>query len=300
MIAFFAAAIARRPCRSTTIQLRPVARDLARWPVTRRILILTIAALGGGPVPATAAELQPRTVAAFEHYVRITEARMDAGGPFLWVDGLPDAEQQARRSELRRGALVIERMATRDGAKDIPIPDGIVHHWVGVAFVPGATLDQAVSLLQDYDRHAELYQPNVARSRLLARDGDRFRVYLRFFMKKVITVVVNSEHDARFSRVAGDRAQSRIYSTRIAEVENPGTPTEREKPVGRDGGYLWRLNTYWRFMERDGGTYVQCESITLTRGIPIGLGWLIRPFVTSIPRETLEFTLATTRQALVR
>ena len=131
-----------------------------------------------------------------------------------------------------------------------------------------------------------------------AREGDRFRVYLRFFMKKVITVVVNSEHDARFSRAGSDRAESRIYSTRIAEVEDPGTAHEREKPVGRDGGYLWRLNTYWRFLERDGGTYVQCESITLTRGIPIGLGWLVRPFVTSIPRETLEFTLATTRKAL--
>lgn len=266
----------------------------------RRLLVATIAVLGGGPVPATAAELQPRTAAAFERYVRVTEARMDAGGPFLWVDGLPDPEQQARRSELRRGALVIEAQATREGGKEIPIPDGIVHHWVGLAFVPGATLDQAVALLQDYDRHAQLYQPNVARSRLLARDGDRFRVYLRFFMKKVITVVVNSEHDARFSRVGNDRAQSRIYSTRIAEVENPDAANEREKPVGRDGGYLWRLNTYWRFVERDGGTYVQCESITLTRGIPIGLGWLIRPFVTSIPRETLEFTLATTRKALAR
>ena len=166
--------------------------------------------------------------------------------------------------------------------------------------MPAATLDQAVALLQVYDRHAEIYRPNVTRSKLLAREGETFRVYLRFFMKKVITVVVNSEHQAHFSRVGADRVQSRIYSTRIAELEDPDTPREREKPVGRDGGYLWRLSTYWRFLERDGGTYVQCESITLTRGIPIGLGWLIRPFVTSIPRETLEFTLATTSRILAR
>jgi hypothetical protein len=182
----------------------------------------------------------------------------------------------------------------------VEAPGGLIHHWRGTAWVPNATVAQAVALLQDYDQHATIYRPNVARSKTISRDGDMFRVYLRFFMKKVITVVVNSEHDARFSRIGTDRAQSRIYSTRIAEVENPDTPTEREKPVGRDGGYLWRLNTYWRFLERDGGTYVQCESITLTRGIPIGLGWLIRPFVTSIPRETLDFTLATTRKALVR
>jgi hypothetical protein len=118
-------------------------------------------------------------------------------------------------------------------------------------------------------------------------------------MKKVITVVVNSEHDAVFTRDSATQARSRIVSTRIAEVENPNTPREREKPIGQDGGYLWRLNSYWRVVEREGGVYVQCESISLTRGIPFGLGWMIGPFVTSIPRETLTFTLETTRKALM-
>jgi hypothetical protein len=43
---------------------------------------------------------------------------------------------------------------------------------------------------------------------------------------------------------------------------------------------------------------VQCESVTLTRGIPIGFGWLVGPFVTSIPRETLAFTLETARSTM--
>ena len=74
----------------------------------------------------------------------------------------------------------------------------------------------------------------------------------------------------------------------------------RRSIAAKDGGYLWRLNSYWRFLGRDGGTYVQCESVSLTRGIPLGFGWLIRPFVTSLPRESLEFTLDTTRLALTR
>ena len=86
----------------------------------------------------------------------------------------------------------------------------------------------------------------------------------------------------------------------MAEVENAGTPTERAKPVGSGRGFLWRLNTYWRFAERDGGTWVQCESITLTRDIPTGLGWLIGRFVTEIPKESLTFTLSTARKALVK
>ena len=256
------------------------------------------AALLSIAAPAAPAELQPRTIAAFDHYVQLSETAMNAGAPFLWIDRLPASQRDLRRNELRQGSVLIEGVTTTDGGKEISIPDGLVHHWIGLVFVPGATVDSAVALLQDYDRHAEIYKPAVARSRLLARNGDAFRVYLRFFQKKVITVVVNSEHEARFSREGRDRARSRIYSTRIAEVENPDTPREREKPVGQDGGYLWRLYTYWRFLERDGGTYVQCESITLTRDIPVGFGWLIRPFVTSIPRESLEFTLTTTRRTL--
>ena len=251
-----------------------------------------------GATPATPAELRPRTVAAFDRYVQVTEQRMKDDPQFLWVDALPASEQRAVLEALRRGELVINRLTTRQSGKEIDIPDGMVHHWIGVVFIPGATVDKALSLLQDYDHHAEIYAPAVAASKLLSRDGNNFRVYLRFMMKKVITVVVNTEHEARFTRDAPNRAASRIYSTRVAEVEAPGTPSEREKPVGNDGGYLWRLYSYWRVLERDGGTYVQCESISLTRDIPLGFGWLIRPFVTSIPRESLEFTLTTTRRVL--
>jgi hypothetical protein len=251
-----------------------------------------------GAAPALPAELQARTVAAFDRYVQATEQRQTSDPQFLWVDTLPASQRRGVVETLRRGELVIERLTTRQNGKEIDIPDGMVHHWIGVVFVPGATVDKAVSLLQDYDHHAQIYTPNVAESKLLSRSGNNFRVYLRFMMKKVITVVVNSEHDARFTREASNRASSRIYSTRIAEVESPGTPSEREKPVGNDSGYLWRLYSYWRVLERDGGTYVQCESISLTRDIPIGFGWMIRPFVTSIPRESLEFTLTTTRNVL--
>jgi hypothetical protein len=166
-------------------------------------------------------------------------------------------------------------------------------------FVPGGTTADAVALLKDYDRHHEIFQPAVQRSRVLSQDGDAFSVYLRFFMKKVLAVTLNSDHDARFTTVSPQRVHSRIVSTRIQEVKEAGTASEHELPVGRDGGFLWRINSYWRFDERDGGVYVQCESVSLSRGIPLGFGWLIGPFVTSIPRESLTFTLETTRKVLM-
>lgn len=248
--------------------------------------------------PAGAADLQPKTVAAFDRYVAATEAQRQSRSPFLWIDGNTPA-QRAQRGRVRGGELLIEALETREAGRKIDIPDGLAHHWLGAVFVPGATLEHAIALLQDYDNHAEIYTPNVARSRVLARDGDMFRVYLRFVMTRLtVTAAVNSEHEARFTRISPRRAESRIISTRIAEVENAGTAQEREKPVGHDSGYLWKLNSYWRFEERDGGVYVQCESISLSRGIPFGFGWIIGPFVTGIPRETLTFTLETTRKTL--
>ncbi len=272
-------------------------QETSRRPGTVTTLAALLAALLS--VTAIAADLTTRTAVNFDRYVRLTEMRLDRGA-FLWLDSLPAAEQQKRRDELRRGELVIEKQKTQDAGSDIDVPDGLVHHWLGLAFVPGATLDEGLALLQNYNAHEQIYRPVVARSRLLSKNGDTFRFFLRFNMKKVITVVVNSDHEARFTRPAADRAEGRIRSTRIQEVENPDTPTERELPVGHDGGYLWRLNTYWRLLQRDGGVYLQCESISLTRGIPLGLGWVVGPFVTSIPRESLAFTLETTRNRLAR
>ena len=246
-----------------------------------------------------AAELQPRTVAAFDKYVLATEALLRTE-PFLRVDRLPASQRSEALALVRGGGLSIETARTRDGNREIDVPGGLIHHWVGTAFVPGVTLEQALTILQAYDRHERIYAPTVARSKLLSHEGDRFHFFLRFRMKKVITVVVNSEHDARFSRPAPDRAEGWIRSTRISEVESPDEPGERELPVGEDGGYLWRLNTYWRLLVRDGGLYIQCESISLTRGIPTGFGWLVGPFVTSIPKESLTFTLETTRKELTR
>ena len=260
-------------------------------------LLLLSGSLGG---PAKAAELQPRTIAAFERYVRATERRLDdRNQPFLWTDSLSGEQKRKTADALRRGELFVQPIATRENGREIDIDDGLVHHWIGVIFVPDVTVANAVALLQDYDRHHQIYAPNVARSKTLAREGDRFRVYLRFFMQKGLTVVVNSDHEAVFTNDAPGRVSSRIKSTRIAQVEDPGTPQERELPVGRDGGYLWRLNSYWRFQEGNGGVYLQCESVTLTRGIPIGLGWLVRPFVTSIPRESLTFTMERVRTQLL-
>ena len=249
------------------------------------------------------ADLSPKTVEAFERYARLTEARINGevseAEKFLYVDGLPAERRSQVLAALKRGEIFMERLQTLDASgHKIEAPEAIIHHWLGEVFVPRANLQQTIALVQDYNRHQDIYKPEVVRSRLLTHQGNDFTIYYRLRKKKVITVTLNTNHDVHYFPLDSTRWYSRSYSTRIAEVADADTPNEREKPIGHDGGFLWRINSYWKFEEKGGGVYIECESISLTRDIPTGLGWLIRPFVTSIPKESLEMTMGSTRAAL--
>jgi hypothetical protein len=182
---------------------------------------------------------------------------------------------------------------------EVKAPDALIHHWVGAVFVPGATLPQVLALVQDYDRHQKIYLPEVVRSKLVSRSGNDFKIFYRIRKKKVITVTLDTDHDVHYFPVDATHCYSRSYTTRIQEVEDADKPTEREKPIGQDSGFLWRLHSYWRFEQKDGGVYVECESISLTRDIPWMASWLIKPFVTEIPKESLQMTMGSTRRALL-
>jgi hypothetical protein len=264
-------------------------------------LLLTIAAILFASSPGQAVDLKPETNAAFSRYVQLSEQRMQndlQSGPFLWPDGLPIQQREEVYQRLKQGEVVTQRRETLERGACIPVPGGLIHHWMGVVFIPGANLKQTLALLQGYDQHSRIYAPRVLRSKLIQHNGDDFKVFLRLRETKIVTVVLDTEYDVHNDRLDSTRAYSRSYSTRVAEVEGAGQPGEHEKPVGDDSGFLWRLNSFWRFREHDEGVYVQLEAISLTRDIPDGLGWLIRPFVTSIPRESLAFTLNRTREAL--
>ncbi len=266
-----------------------------------RQLFLTFAVVLLISCRARSAELRPETNAAFDHYVQLSEQRMQnaiRSGPFLWADGLPASQRQEVYARLKRGDVVTQKLETLDRGASIPVPGGLIHHWMGVVFIPGVSLKQTLALLQNYDEQWRIYAPRVVRSKLLQHNGDNFKVFFRLSDKKIVTVVLDTEYDVHYFSLDKARAYSQSYSTRVQEVENSGRPDEHDKPVGQDNGYLWRINSYWRFLERDGGVYVQLEAISLTRDIPSGLGWLIGPFVTSIPRESLTFTLDRTRESL--
>ena len=268
-------------------------------------VFLAASASFGQAAPASTAlptRLRSETISTFDRYVRLTEERngveLKRGSPLLWIDSLPETQRADAYAALKRGEVQIHQLATLDTGKPIVCPGGMIHDWVGAIFISDARLGDVLGVLQDYDHQSEYYDPDVERSKIESHEGDHFRVFLRFRRHKVITIVLDTEHDVRYFHDAPDRAHSRSSTVRIAEVQNPGKSDEREKTPGDDGGYLWRMETWWRMEERDGGVYVQSEVASLTRDIPAGLGWLIGPFVTSIPKETLVFTLEATRKAV--
>jgi hypothetical protein len=269
--------------------VKPSLRTLVLFPL---ILVL----------PAVAAELQKKTSSAFDHYVQLTEARiageMGDANSFLWVDRQPDPRRKELLSLLSKGQVVVQHMETRESGKEISIPDGMVHHWMATVFVPGVNLQQTLSLMQDFERHTEIYKADVVKAKVLNHKGDDFQLYLRLHRKTIVTVVYDTQFDVKFFPVDKTREYSRHCATRIVEVENAGRSDEHADPVGNDRGFLWRLNTYWRYQEKNGGTYIQVEFITLSRSVPAIFAWLVNPHIKSIPHEYLTNLLQTTRSAL--
>ncbi len=267
--------------RETTITTGRVARRALGWAAGLGLML----AMAPGRVRA---EAPAAAVATFNSYVGVVEARLaqqhrSAEGFLAGEAG--EVEGLAR---LRGGEVVVEQITPPAGAE---LPGALLHHWRGTAFAPGAKAEDFERLLRDFNGYSQYFAPQVLQARLMAADGDRVEGWMRVRERHVITVVLDSTYDVEFGRLDGQHGWSASRSTRIAEVDGAGTKGERVLGAGEEHGFLWRMNSYWSWEERDGGLYMQIESVSLTRGIPVGLGWAVRPFVESIPRESLEFTL---------
>jgi hypothetical protein len=180
------------------------------------------------------------------------------------------------------------------------LPGALLHHWRGTAFAPGATAADFERLLRDFDAYPKRFAPEVLRAKVIADGGDRMQAWMRVRQKHVLTVVMDSTYDVEFGRLDAADGYSASRSTQIYEIDGAGTGRERALAAKEEHGFLWRLNSYWTYQERDGGLYIQIESVSLSRSIPAGLGWAVKPFVESVPRESLEFTLRSALNAVRR
>lgn len=259
-------------------------------------LALCLAAL-----PTQAARLKKETAAAWDRYLAASEERIAAeaqNGPFLFIDAWPEAKRKAAYGQLQEGAVLVEQESAREEGHPVEVPHGLIHDWEGVLFIPHTTLAETLGVVQNYNGYQDYFRPEIRNSRLLSRDGDDFKIALQLYKKSVITVAIDADFDVHFERLGPNRIMDRSYATRLAEVEDADEKDAHELAPDDGTGYLWRLCDFWRFEERDGGVYMQLESMGLSRGVPGWIAWLVDPLLKSIPRGTLGALLAATRTAI--
>lgn len=256
--------------------------------------LLAVLIIGAFARPAEA-EPTPAALSTFNGYIAALESRLvhqhTAASAFLAPAGTDQ--------RLRQGDFIIDKLTPAD---TVTFSGAMLHHWRGTAFVPGAKAADFERLMEDFNAYPRVYAPEVVQAKLLShqdtRDGAHFQAMMRVRQKHVLTVVMDTTYDVTFAQLDPRHRYSLSRSTKIAEIDAAGTPQEHPLGPGEDHGFLWRLNSYWSIEERDGGLYMQIESVSLTRSIPTGLAWAVGPFVESVPRESLEFTLRSTANAL--
>ncbi len=244
-------------------------------------LLVTPSILYGEPVP-------PAAQAAFDAYTQTIEARLarQHRSPSIFLHAGPGP---------LGASPPLEQLSPPASAQ----PAGaLLHHWRATTFIPGATAPAFEQLLRHFNAYPHVFAPQVLQAHSTARDPDHLTAFMRVRQHHVLTVVLDANYDVSFSRLDPRHGASTSRSLQIAEIDAAGTPAEHPLSPAQEHGFLWRQNTYWSYAEQDGGLVLQVESVSLTRAIPAGLGWAVRPFVESIPRESLEFTLRSAAVAL--
>jgi hypothetical protein len=243
-------------------------------------------------------EPTPAAISAFNLYSKSVESRLSQQHGSRNAFLAPVAsDPQSAEIRLRHGELIIERLTPSTSGD---FSGALLHHWRGTAFAPGAKAADFERLMRDFNAYPHNFSPQVLQAKVLTQDGDHMQAWMRVRQHHVITVVMDTTYDIAFGHLDVQHGYSISQSTRIAEIASPGTSAERTLNANQEHGFLWRLNTYWSYEERDGGLYLQIEAVSLTRSVPSGLGWAIGPYVESIPRESLAFTLRSACSALQR
>jgi len=263
---------------------------LARRTKVAWLVLVVLLGVAAG-LQAGEMQLQPETLAAWNTYVHASENRAadrHKGSHFLWMD-----EDADRARRVRAGEIVVVPM---DPHMPKSVPHGLIHDWIGAAFIPNAKLDDLFAVIRDYDRYKEFYRPTAVDSKELSHDanseGERYAFQLRLVNRAVLLKTgLDTRSEAIYSRIDDRHWACTVRAIKIREIQNPGDSDERLLPPDEGTGYIWRLASFSRFEERDGGVYVELEALALTRDVPMALRFLVNPMIRGIARGSLVTSL---------
>ena len=279
--------------RNTSTVAGRAALVARRTHAIRASAVFTILVLLLGAAPTRATDLKPQTLQAWNGYVEIvnstTDRRATGGSQFLAVDETADMVQR-----VRGGELVVTNHDPRE------VPHGLIHHWLGVMFLPNVTLDQVMAVLVNYDHYGDYYKPFIAKSSVMERSGDQEKVNMMMVQKAYsVTAAVDADYQVQIVRLDANRVYIVSNAIRVQEVADYGEPSQHLYPENERPGYVWRTMGLTRLEQRDGGVYVEMETVALSRGIPVEFRWLIKPLTDRLPRNIMLQTLQDTREAVM-
>jgi len=259
----------------------------------RKFMIGTMCAMFlTSPLASDGAELKGNTLQTWDAYVETANLKMRdrAHTTFLWVDESPE-----RIHRVREGEILVDSIGDRNPK---PVPSGLIHDWIGAAFIPHAKLEDVLSAARDYDHYKNFYQPPVADSKALGSDGTCDKYSMRLVNKEAVETVLDGNYQACYLQLDAKRWYSIAYTTSLQEVRGYGRPDERDLPPGEGNGYVWRLYTFTRFEERDDGVYVELEAMALSRDIPGAVRWMVTPIVRRISKNSMLTSLHQMEEAV--
>jgi hypothetical protein len=245
------------------------------------------------PRSTVAAELDAQTITAYErHMAAVAQAFTErVNSETFLTHGDPQALARMRRGEILLAA------GTGDGITNVP--KGLIHHWQAAAFIPNVTLDRLLAIVQDYASYADAYNWLLA-SQLVSHEGDRFRAFFRVKQSAgVVTGVLDMWMVTDYRRIASDRVVALAKADCVRQVEHAGERGEYRLRAGTGSGYVWRADALSKYIERDGGVYVEIDAIGLSRGYPSLLGWIIEPIARRLGRESAAGSLNRLRAATI-
>ena len=256
------------------------------------MVMVLVAALAITPHETAAVDLEHTTVAAYDRYI---ETVAQAFSKQVGTDDFLAQASPHALDRLRHGEILLEP-GSGDGIIDVP--NGLIHHWRGTAFVPNVTLEEVLRVARDYTRYAAIYDWVVAAD-LIANEGNRYRTFFRAQRRAgTVTGVVDVWMLTEYQHLRPGRATSVARADCVRQVEHAGEPAEHRLRPGTGNGYLWRANAMSKYLERDGGVYMELDTIGLSRGFPMLLGWIIEPVARRLGRASTGESLSQLRVAL--
>ncbi len=245
------------------------------------------------PATSEGAELKEETLNAWDAYIQKANSEMDGRlhSPFLWVDEVPDRIQR-----VRAGNILVSPVGQHNPK---PVPSGLIHDWIGAAFIPDATLEDVLSVARDYSHYPEFYKPTVVESKVLDTAGACDTYSLLLANKEVVSsTAVDSDYESCYHQVDEQRWYGVVHTTRVQEIRHYGRSDAQELPPGHGNGYIWRVYGFARFEERDGGVYIELEAIVLSREIPFAARWVVDPIVRRVAKNSMLTSLHQTEAAV--